>query len=56
MPRRLLDGTSESVGSVAEEAAKLLGALSDWAKDHGDQTSGRASPGSPGTRPAPPRA
>lgn len=28
-------GPSESVGSVAEEAAKLLGALSDWAKDHG---------------------
>ncbi|MFC6286559.1 hypothetical protein ACFP3Q_04500 [Nocardioides sp. GCM10027113] len=25
----------EDVGSVAEEAAKLFGALSDWAKDHG---------------------
>jgi hypothetical protein len=28
-------GPSEGVGTVAEEAAKLLGALSDWAKDHG---------------------
>ena len=26
----------EQVGSVAEEAAKLLGALSGWAKEHGD--------------------
>ncbi len=26
----------ESVGSVAEEAMKLFGALSDWAKEHGD--------------------
>ncbi|MGC4112384.1 MAG: hypothetical protein QM747_18585 [Nocardioides sp.] len=26
----------EPVGSVAEEAAKLLGALSGWAKEHGD--------------------
>lgn len=26
----------EPVGSVAEEAAKLLGALSGWAKDQGD--------------------
>ncbi|MBB6626407.1 hypothetical protein H5V45_03635 [Nocardioides sp. KIGAM211] len=25
----------EPVGSVADEAAKLFGALSDWAKDHG---------------------
>lgn len=25
----------EPVGSVGEEAAKLLGAFSDWAKDHG---------------------
>ncbi len=25
----------ESVGSVGEEAAKLLGALSDWARDQG---------------------
>jgi hypothetical protein len=24
------------VGSVAEEAAKLMGALSGWARDHGD--------------------
>lgn len=27
--------SSGEVGSVAEEAAKLLGALGDWAKDHG---------------------
>ena len=27
--------SSDEVGSVAEEAAKLLGALGDWAKDHG---------------------
>jgi hypothetical protein len=26
----------DPVGSVAEEAAKLLGALSGWAKEHGD--------------------
>jgi hypothetical protein len=26
----------DRVGSVAEEAAKLLGALSGWAKEHGD--------------------
>jgi hypothetical protein len=26
----------DQVGSVAEEAAKLLGALSGWAKEHGD--------------------
>lgn len=25
----------EEIGSVTDEAAKLLGALSDWAKDHG---------------------
>ena len=33
------DGTGpegpEEVGSVADEAAKLFGALSDWARDHG---------------------
>ena len=29
------DGKDEPVGTVAEEAAKLLGALSGWAKDHG---------------------
>ncbi|WP_341928364.1 hypothetical protein [Nocardioides psychrotolerans] len=28
-------GPQEPVGSVGEEAAKLLGAFSDWAKDHG---------------------
>ena len=26
----------DEVGSVAEEAAKLIGALSGWARDHGD--------------------
>jgi hypothetical protein len=29
------DPGEEHVGSVAEEAAKLMGALSDWARDHG---------------------
>jgi hypothetical protein len=29
-------GGSEPVGSVAEEAAKLFGAFSGWAKEHGD--------------------
>lgn len=29
------EGTDPEVGSVAEETAKLLGALSGWAKDHG---------------------
>lgn len=28
-------GRDEDVGGVGEEAAKLLGALSDWARDHG---------------------
>ncbi|MGH3307271.1 MAG: hypothetical protein ACRDOX_06235 [Nocardioides sp.] len=28
-------GPDEEVGSVADEAAKLFGALSDWARDHG---------------------
>ena len=28
-------GPDEQVGSVADEAAKLFGALSDWARDHG---------------------
>ena len=29
------EGAHEQVGSVSEEAAKLFGALSDWARDHG---------------------
>lgn len=29
------DPGEEQVGSVAEEAAKLVGALSEWARDHG---------------------
>jgi hypothetical protein len=32
----------EPVGSVAEEAAKLLGALSGWAREHGDGVSSMA--------------
>ncbi|MFT4286831.1 hypothetical protein [Nocardioides sp.] len=28
-------GEPESVGSAAEEAARLLGALSEWAREHG---------------------
>jgi hypothetical protein len=36
-------GPSESIGSVADEAAKLLGALSDWAKDHGTDLGQAAS-------------
>ena len=32
----------EPVGSVAEEAAKLLGALSGWAREHGDGASAMA--------------
>ena len=31
------DGSApDEVGSVAEEAAKLLGALSGWAREHGE--------------------
>jgi hypothetical protein len=30
------------VGSVAEEAAKLLGALSGWAREHGDEATAMA--------------
>ena len=29
------DGAHDHVGSVSEEAVKLFGALSDWARDHG---------------------
>lgn len=37
------DGNDEPVGTVADEAAKLFGALSDWAKDHGvEQGTGAA--------------
>jgi hypothetical protein len=32
----------EPVGSVAEEAAKLFGALSGWAREHGDGVSSMA--------------
>jgi hypothetical protein len=30
---------AEPIGSVAEEAAKLFGALSGWAREHGDDAS-----------------
>ncbi len=29
------ESAGEPVGSVAEEAAKLVGAMSDWAREHG---------------------
>ncbi len=29
------DGSDEEVGSVADEAVKLFGALSEWAREHG---------------------
>src|SRR5215208_1283283 len=32
----------DPVGSVAEEAAKLLGAVSGWAREHGDGVAGLA--------------
>jgi hypothetical protein len=35
-------GPHEPVGSVGEEAAKLLGALSDWARDQGHDYAGSA--------------
>jgi hypothetical protein len=36
-------GTQEPVGTVGEEAAKLLGALSDWARDQGTDYAGSAA-------------
>jgi hypothetical protein len=36
-------GSQEPVGSVGEEAAKLLGALSEWARDQGDDYAGSAA-------------
>ena len=36
-------GPQEPVGSVSEEAAKLLGALSNWARDQGDDYAGSAA-------------
>ena len=33
-------GSHEPVGSVGEEAAKLFGALSDWARDQGVEAAG----------------
>jgi hypothetical protein len=37
------DAAHEQVGSVGDEAAKLLGALSDWARDQGTDYAGSAS-------------
>ena len=36
-------GPHEPVGSVGDEAAKLLGALSDWARDQGSEYSDTAA-------------
>jgi hypothetical protein len=36
-------GEPESVGTVGEEAAKLLGALSEWARDQGTDYAGTAA-------------
>jgi hypothetical protein len=36
-------GPQEPVGSVGEEAAKLLGALSEWARDQGTDYAGSAA-------------
>ena len=36
-------GPQEPVGSVGDEAAKLLGALSDWAREQGTDYAGSAS-------------
>ena len=41
--RRSRPGAQEAVGSVGEEAAKLLGALSEWARDQGADYSGSAA-------------
>ena len=35
-------GPQDPLGSVGEEAAKLLGALSSWARDQGDDYAGSA--------------
>ena len=34
------DESQDPVGSAAEEAAKLLGAVADWARDHGSDLGG----------------
>jgi hypothetical protein len=34
---------TEPVGSAAEEAAKLLGAVADWAREHGGELGGTVS-------------
>ena len=51
-------GPDEQVGSLAEEAVQLLGALSDWARDadrgRSTSTSPPAAPSAPGARSAAP--
>ena len=42
-PRMTAGDGPDPVGSVAEEAAKLLGALSGWAREHGDGLSAMAA-------------
>lgn len=37
------DSPDEEVGSVAEEAAKLLGALQEWARESGGEYAGAAA-------------
>jgi hypothetical protein len=37
------DGHHESVGTVGDEAAKLIGALSDWAREQGTDYAGTAA-------------
>ena len=46
--------TQDPVGSVGEEAAKLLGALSNWARDQGGDYAGSAADAA-GRSPAPSR-
>jgi hypothetical protein len=41
------DGSSDEVGTVGEEAAKLFGALSDWAKDQVGGAEGHLDTGAP---------
>jgi len=36
-------GGSEPIGSLGEEAAKLIAALSGWARDHGPEYAGSAA-------------
>ena len=40
-------GPHEQVGSLADEAVRLFGALSDWARDSTEETDGHVHAGSP---------